>query len=310
MVVGLGNPGVEYEASRHNVGFLVVEALARRAGVVLTRRRHRSLFARGVLQGEEVLLVKPLTFVNDSGSAVSAWQQVLRLAPTCIVVVHDDLDLPISIVRIKAGGGHGGHNGVRSILEALGNGDFLRVKVGIGRPRPGHDAVTHVLGPFQNAEQDEIERAVERAADAVEVLLRDGVQAVWTERQRGVIAVNSYEVIFILDPAITEDGVEAEIGAVREVVAKKGGEVTEVQKWGKKRLAYEIKKRRDGQYVLVKVFSPAGVVADLERHFRITETVLKGVAFKAEDPRKARFKAKAHRSREGVASVVQEVGDG
>ena len=122
--------------------------------------------------------------------------------------------------------------------------------------------------------------------------------------------MNSYEVIFILDPAITEDGVEAAIGAVREIVAKKGGEVAEVQKWGKKRLAYEIKKWRDGQYVLVKVGGPVGVVADLERHFRITETVLKGVVFRAEGPRKTRFKAKADRSREGVASVVQEVGDG
>lgn len=176
MVVGLGNPGVEYEASRHNVGFLVVEALARRAGVVLTRRRHRSLFARGVLQGEEVLLVQPLSFMNESGSTVSAWQQALRLAPARIVVVHDDLDLPTSMIRIKAGGGHGGHRGVRSLLEALGSGDFLRVKVGIGRPRPGHDPVTHVLGPFENAEQGEIERAVERAADAVEVMLRDGLQ--------------------------------------------------------------------------------------------------------------------------------------
>ncbi|MGH7412413.1 MAG: 30S ribosomal protein S6 [Candidatus Methylomirabilis sp.] len=122
--------------------------------------------------------------------------------------------------------------------------------------------------------------------------------------------MNSYEVIVVLDPALTEDGVETEIGAVREVVAKKGGEVVEVQKWGKKRLAYEVKKRKDGQYVLVRVGGPAGVVSDLERHFRLTETVLKGVVFRAEHPRKTRFKAKSHRSREGVAGAVQEVGDG
>lgn len=177
MLVGLGNPGVEYEASRHNVGFLAVEVLADRAGAALTRRRHRSLYGRGALHGEEILLVKPLTFMNESGSAISRWQQALGLAPSSIIVIHDDLDLPISLVRIRGGGGHGGHKGVRSIVEALGCGDFLRVKVGIGRPRSGHDPVTHVLGPFEKVERGEIEGAVERAADAVEMVLRDGLQA-------------------------------------------------------------------------------------------------------------------------------------
>ncbi|MGH7412414.1 MAG: aminoacyl-tRNA hydrolase [Candidatus Methylomirabilis sp.] len=177
MVVGLGNPGVDYEASRHNVGFLAVEVLADRAGAALTRRRYRSLYGRGALHSKEIMLVKPLTFMNESGSAVSSWQQALGLAPSSIIVIHDDLDLPISLVRIKAGGGHGGHKGVLSIVEALGRADFLRVKVGIGRPRPGHDPVTHVLEPFEKAERGEIEGAVERAADAVETVLRDGLQA-------------------------------------------------------------------------------------------------------------------------------------
>ena len=177
MVVGLGNPGEEYEASRHNVGFLAVEALAGRAGAALMRRRHDSLFARGVLGGEEILLVKPLTFMNESGATVSRWQQALGLASARIIVIHDDLDLPTSLVRIKAGSGHGGHKGVRSVLEALGSADCVRVKVGIGRPRPGDDPVMHVLGPFENAEQGEVESAVERAADAVEAVLRDGLQA-------------------------------------------------------------------------------------------------------------------------------------
>ena len=177
MVVGLGNPGAEYEASRHNVGFLAVEALAGRAGTALTRRRYHSLFARGVLRGEEVLLVKPLTFMNESGSSVSRWQQALGLAPGRIILIHDDLDSPTSLVRIRAGGGHGGHKGVRSVVEALGSADVVRVKVGIGRPRQGHDPVAHVLGRFAKAERDEIEGAVERAADAVEALLGDGLQA-------------------------------------------------------------------------------------------------------------------------------------
>ena len=177
MLVGLGNPGAEYEASRHNVGFRVVEALAGRAGITLTRRRYRSLFGRGVLHGEEILLVKPLTFMNDCGSSVAAWQQALGLEPVRTIVIHDDLDLPTSLLRIKDGGGHGGHKGIRSILEALGSADFLRVKVGIGRPLQGRDAVEHVLGPFEETEHGEISAAVERAADAVEALLQEGLEA-------------------------------------------------------------------------------------------------------------------------------------
>jgi PTH1 family peptidyl-tRNA hydrolase len=177
IVVGLGNPGPEYEASRHNVGFRVVDTVAGRVGMVLTRCRYRSLFARGSLHGAQILLVKPLTFMNESGFPVSRWQQALRLEPSRIIVVHDDLDLPTSQLRIKVGGGHGGHRGVRSVLEAVGSPDFLRVKVGIGRPRDGQDAVTHVLEPFEKREGDAIQAAVQRAADAVELLLQEGLEA-------------------------------------------------------------------------------------------------------------------------------------
>src|SRR5574337_818690 len=177
MVVGLGNPGPEYEASRHNVGFRVVEVLADRVGTALTRRRYHSLFVKGLLHGSQVLLVKPLTFMNESGVSVSRWQQTLHLDPRRIIVIHDDLDLPLSQLRVKVGGGHGGHRGVRSVMEAMGNPDFVRVRVGIGRPRDGQDAVEHVLGPFDEREGDLIQGAVQWAADAVELLLREGLEA-------------------------------------------------------------------------------------------------------------------------------------
>ena len=123
--------------------------------------------------------------------------------------------------------------------------------------------------------------------------------------------MNQHEVNIILDPALTEDGVEAEISGLREVVAKKTGEVLEVQKWGKKRLAYEVKKRREGQYVLMKVGGMGEVVADLERHFRITEAILKGMVVRAEAPRGRRFKAKSQATLEGSAvTTTQEVEDG
>jgi len=174
--VGLGNPGQEYEFSRHNAGFWVVDTLADRIGVPLTRCRYRSLYGRGLLHGGQVLLVKPLTFMNESGDSVARWQQSLRLEPGRIVVVHDDLDLPLSLLRVKIGGGYGGHRGVRSVIEAMGSPDFLRVRVGIGRPHGSRDAVSHVLGPFDKHEGERIQGAVERAADAVEVLVHEGLE--------------------------------------------------------------------------------------------------------------------------------------
>lgn len=119
-----------------------------------------------------------------------------------------------------------------------------------------------------------------------------------------------YEVIVILDPALTDEGIDGEVGAVREMVARRGGETLEVQKWGKKRLAYEINRRRDGHYVLVKIGGTAGVVTDLERHFRITEAILKGMVVRVEEPGKSRFRVKSQRGREAAVMATEEVGDG
>lgn len=121
---------------------------------------------------------------------------------------------------------------------------------------------------------------------------------------------NSYEVIFILDPLLSEEAVEAEVEAVRDLATRKGAVVAEVQKWGKRRLSYEVKRKRDGHYILMKMEGPPGVISELERHFRISEPVLKGTVFKAEPPRKSRFAAKSQRGREGGTVAAQEVGDG
>jgi len=125
-----------------------------------------------------------------------------------------------------------------------------------------------------------------------------------------VKGANSYEVIFILDPLLTDDAVEAEVETVRGLATSKGGVVAEVQKWGKRRLAYEVKKKRDGHYAFMKMATPPGVVGELERHFRISEQVLKGMVFKAEAPRKTRFAAKPQRSREAVTMSAREAEDG
>jgi PTH1 family peptidyl-tRNA hydrolase len=164
-VVGLGNPGRSYERTRHNVGFLVADELARRHGGSW-RRRKRAEVAPVSLGFEEVALLKPTTYMNNSGAALA------EHAAEDLIVVHDDLDLPEGDVRVKVGGGAGGHNGLRSLIGRLGP-DFVRVRVGIGRPPNAMNVTDYVLGRMSSAVRD----AVPRAADAVEAVIEDGPEA-------------------------------------------------------------------------------------------------------------------------------------
>jgi PTH1 family peptidyl-tRNA hydrolase len=175
VVAGLGNPGEVYEATRHNVGFAVVERLAARWGVSFGRPRRGSRVARANIRGQRVALVEPLTFMNCSGEALSGLDADLRPALSEVIVVHDDLDLALGRVSIKRGGGSGGHRGLVSIISWAGA-DLTRVRVGIGRPPLGHDPAGYVLRRFQPEELATAEEAIDRAADAVEMILSDGVE--------------------------------------------------------------------------------------------------------------------------------------
>ena len=163
--MGLGNPGRSYERTRHNVGFLVADELARRHGGSW-RAKKKAEAAPVSLGLKNVTLLKPMTYMNESGAALVGYK------PEQLVVVHDDLDLPAGTVRVKVGGGAGGHNGLRSIIQHLGN-DFVRVRVGIGRPPAGIDAVNYVLGRMDEV----IKGAVPLAADAVEAVIESGPEA-------------------------------------------------------------------------------------------------------------------------------------
>lgn len=175
LVVGLGNPGPEYASTRHNVGFMVVDRLARDLSLSWRQAPYPGLEARGGVDGRRLVLLKPMTFMNLSGGAVAAAARRHGAGPAEICVVYDDLDLPPGALRIRGGGGGaGGHRGVLSIIEALGSRDFLRVRVGIGRPLPGRDAARHVLSPFPEREWEAVAPAVERAAEAVLAVLREG----------------------------------------------------------------------------------------------------------------------------------------
>jgi peptidyl-tRNA hydrolase, PTH1 family len=177
LVVGLGNPGPEYAETRHNVGVRVVELLAARAGGGrFAKHKANADVLEGRLAGRRAVLAVPRTFMNVSGGPVAGLLRYYGVEPTDLVVVHDDLDLGFGIVRLKQGGGEGGHNGLRSISGSIGTKDYLRVRFGIGRPPGRQDPADFVLKRFSGAERKELDFAVDLAADAVEALLTDGLE--------------------------------------------------------------------------------------------------------------------------------------
>jgi peptidyl-tRNA hydrolase, PTH1 family len=177
LIVGLGNPGADYAGNRHNVGFAVADVLAARIGTRFRASKFRTMAAVGNLGGLPVVIVQPLTFMNDSGSAVAGLSGYYRVPAERIVVIHDELDLPFGTIRLKRGGGDNGHNGLRSVTAALRTREFYRVRLGIGRPPARMDPAAYVLRDFSAAERKELPLLVERAADAVEMLLTHGLTA-------------------------------------------------------------------------------------------------------------------------------------
>jgi len=181
LVAGLGNPGPGYAGNRHNVGFMVADVLAGRIGSGFKRDRSRTQVATGRLAGLPVIVAKPTSFMNLSGPPLVALAGFYKIPADRIVVIHDDLDLPFGTIRLKRGGGDGGHNGLRSVTRALGSRDFSRVRIGIGRPAGRQDPADYVLSNFGPAERNELPLTIELAADAVEALLRSGLAAAQNE---------------------------------------------------------------------------------------------------------------------------------
>ncbi|HWG15231.1 MAG TPA: aminoacyl-tRNA hydrolase [Streptosporangiaceae bacterium] len=177
LVAGLGNPGPEYAGTRHNAGHMVADLLAERMGARFKAHRSRNEIAEGRLAGVPVTLAKPRTYMNVSGGPVAALAAFYKIPPERIVVVHDELDIPFGSVRIKLGGGDNGHNGLRSVTQALGTNEYIRVRCGIGRPPGRMDAATYVLRDFSAAERKELPLVIERCADAVETVLSKDVAA-------------------------------------------------------------------------------------------------------------------------------------
>lgn len=169
LLVGLGNPGPRYERNRHNIGFMAVDAIVRRHAFADWRGRFQGLAAEGTLGGHKVLALKPTTFMNESGRAVAEAARFFKLEPAAVTVLHDELDLALCKLRVKLGGGHAGHNGLRSIQAHIGP-DFWRVRLGIGHPGDKERVHGHVLGDFAKADGPQVDRMVDAVADAAPLL--------------------------------------------------------------------------------------------------------------------------------------------
>ncbi len=176
LIVGLGNPGKEYERTRHNIGFAVVDAFARQHGIAVTKREGQALVGDGRVGGTRVFLMKPQTFMNLSGQSVAAFLRQKPLALTDILVVTDDIALPVGRLRLRAEGSAGGHNGLKSLIAHLHGQAFPRLRFGVGAPRDPSVQIDFVLGPFSRAEQRAVDEMTERAVEALALWLAEGVE--------------------------------------------------------------------------------------------------------------------------------------
>ena len=171
LIIGLGNPGPRYELTRHNIGFLVADSLAEKQRIVLSQGKHKALYGEGKIEGCEVIIAKPMTYMNNSGQSVKLILSALKIFPKQILVIHDDIDLPLGKIKVKTKGGDAGQLGVRSITEKVGTDQYCRIRVGVGRPDDQGDIVDYVLTPFPEAETQLLNEVMEKVVIKVEETL-------------------------------------------------------------------------------------------------------------------------------------------
>jgi len=177
LIVGLGNPGKKFTFSRHNIGFLVINRLARANNITLKKRKFKSRWGVGRISGHRVILAKPYTFMNLSGEAIKRFQEEVSLESQQLIVIQDDLDLDFGRIKIKEKGGDGGHKGIRSIIKVIGSGAFTRVKIGVGKPQRDMDVAEYLLQPFDDSQRRLLNDVISKVQMAVEMILEEGIQA-------------------------------------------------------------------------------------------------------------------------------------
>jgi PTH1 family peptidyl-tRNA hydrolase len=174
LIVGLGNPGSQYEHTRHNAGFMVVDKLAGEFDISVNKKKFDVHYGRGIIEGHDVMLANPMAFMNRSGPPVQKLAAYFKIPGKDLVVIHDDIDLAFGRLKIKEKGGHGGHKGLKSIINAIGEDEFVRLRVGVGRSDSGRGVTDHVLGPFSDAEAGVLGTILNQARDAVVTILTEG----------------------------------------------------------------------------------------------------------------------------------------
>ena len=176
LVVGLGNPGNTYEGTRHNAGFMVADKIAQDFNISFNKTKFGTIFGRGFIEDVDVILVKPMAFMNRSGPPLQKLAHYFRISGEDMLVIHDDIDLAFGRLKIKEKGGHGGHNGIRSIMDAFGGGDFVRLRIGVGRSEAEGNVTDHVLGRFSDAKAEMVARVIAVARDAAVTVLCEGMK--------------------------------------------------------------------------------------------------------------------------------------
>lgn len=171
LIVGLGNPGKQYENTRHNIGFIVIDRLSQKLNISLTKKKFKGLYGKGNINGQEIILLKPMTYMNLSGEAVKPFMEYFRIANENLLVIYDELDLPVGKIRLRYKGSAGGHNGIKSIINHLGSEQFNRIRIGIDRPQSGYPITDYVLGTFTKEEKEIIDKMVEKTVEACEMWL-------------------------------------------------------------------------------------------------------------------------------------------
>jgi PTH1 family peptidyl-tRNA hydrolase len=188
LIVGLGNPGLFYSNNRHNIGFMCISYFAKQHDITFDKKKGNARIGTGMINGEEVVLARPQTYMNASGEAVCYLAERFKIKPDDLIIIHDDLDLPLGRIRIRQGGSAGGHNGIKSIIGCLESPKFVRVRIGIGRPQETEDksgeVIDYVLGGFSKEEKEVITPAISRVSEALDILISDGLQAAMNKYNR------------------------------------------------------------------------------------------------------------------------------
>ena len=175
LIAGLGNPGKSYQNTRHNAGFRVIDLISEAYSIVLNKKKYDTVFGSGKINGADVILAKPMGYMNRSGPPIQKLVNFYKIASESLLVIHDDIDLAPGRIKIKMKGGHGGHKGIKSLVSAFGGGDFMRIRIGVGRPLPKYDLISHVLGSFSLYETELMDKVMLTARDAAVLIVSNGI---------------------------------------------------------------------------------------------------------------------------------------